>query len=209
VDWQMELDPWGNTRKEYNRLKLYQPIRMQGQHLDEASGLFYNRYRYYDPKLGRYISQDPIGLMGGTNVFVYPLNPMHWVDPMGLDPTTAHKPVDIGKASGWWDKITAVKKWKESVAAGKASRINSETLTCKRAAEREKRYEEGRQNKLEDGAAVVRDVFAGELSDAVERGVTDPSGIMEWYGYMTADVPDCQLLLGLSENKVDIEFFKK
>ena len=40
VDWQIELDPWGNTRKEYNRLNLYQPMRMQGQHLDEGTGLF-------------------------------------------------------------------------------------------------------------------------------------------------------------------------
>ncbi|UHM92582.1 RHS repeat-associated core domain-containing protein [Rahnella victoriana] len=44
---------------------MYQPIRMQGQHYDEESGLHYNRHRYYDPTLGRYITQDPIGLLGG------------------------------------------------------------------------------------------------------------------------------------------------
>ena len=42
-----------------------QPIRFQGQYHDEESGLYYNRYRYYAPKLGRYVSQDPIGLLGG------------------------------------------------------------------------------------------------------------------------------------------------
>ncbi len=84
IDWQIELDPWGNTLKEYNPLDLYQPIRMQGQQLDEDSGLFYNRYRYYDPKLGRYISRDPIGLLGGMNSYLYSGNPNYWFDPMGL-----------------------------------------------------------------------------------------------------------------------------
>ncbi|MBJ3456916.1 hypothetical protein JGC22_24745, partial [Salmonella enterica subsp. enterica serovar Agona] len=32
---------------------------------DEESGLYYNRHRYYNPGQGRYITQDPIGLMGG------------------------------------------------------------------------------------------------------------------------------------------------
>ena len=57
---------------------------MQGQHYDEETGLHYNRHRYYDPMLGRYITQDPIGLAGGMNKFVYSLNPLQWVDPLGL-----------------------------------------------------------------------------------------------------------------------------
>ncbi|MDC2861390.1 RHS repeat-associated core domain-containing protein [Delftia sp. DT-2] len=55
IDWHIELDPWGSCIREYNPNHLHQPIRMQGQHLDEESGLFYNRHRYYDPALGRYI----------------------------------------------------------------------------------------------------------------------------------------------------------
>nr|WP_050858882.1 DUF6531 domain-containing protein [Paracidovorax oryzae] len=65
IDWQIELDPWGNTVKEHNPLGLHQPIRMQGQHDEgDGAGLFYNRHRYYDPGMGRYVSQDPIGLAG-------------------------------------------------------------------------------------------------------------------------------------------------
>ncbi|THJ29935.1 RHS repeat-associated core domain-containing protein, partial [Lampropedia aestuarii] len=45
----------------------------------------YNRYRYYDPQLGAYINQDPIGLAGGKlNLFTYPDNPNQWSDPFGL-----------------------------------------------------------------------------------------------------------------------------
>ena len=63
---------------------LQQPIRFQGQWQDEETGLYYNRYRYYDPKQGRYITQDPIGLAGGFNSYAYVANPTGWVDPLGL-----------------------------------------------------------------------------------------------------------------------------
>ena len=62
-----------------------QPIWFQGQWLDEESGLYYNRYRYYDPTQGRYVTQDPIGLWGGLNGYAYPINPLRRVDPLGLD----------------------------------------------------------------------------------------------------------------------------
>jgi RHS repeat-associated protein len=64
---------------------LEQPFRFQGQQFDEETGLHYNRYRYYDPGVGRFISQDPIGLRGGSNLFAYVQNPMGWVDPFGLN----------------------------------------------------------------------------------------------------------------------------
>lgn len=61
-----------------------QPFRFQGQQFDEETGLHYNRYRYYDPVVGRFASQDPIGLSGGFNLFFYGQNPLSWIDPMGL-----------------------------------------------------------------------------------------------------------------------------
>src|SRR5262249_55500770 len=43
------------------------PIRFLGHYADAETGLFYNRYRYYDPELGRYLSPDPVELLGGLN----------------------------------------------------------------------------------------------------------------------------------------------
>ncbi len=84
IDWSIELDAWGNTLSEHNPENLYQPIRFQGQHHDPESGMHYNRHRYYDSKIGRYVTQDPIGLEGGSNLYRYPLNPSRLIDPLGL-----------------------------------------------------------------------------------------------------------------------------
>ncbi|EXB48552.1 RHS repeat-associated core domain protein [Acinetobacter sp. 1000160] len=52
---------------------------------DQETGLHYNRYRYYSPYVGRFISKDPIGLLGGNNVYAYAPNPVGWIDPLGLN----------------------------------------------------------------------------------------------------------------------------
>ncbi|MGU7768716.1 RHS repeat-associated core domain-containing protein [Burkholderia sp. MR1-5-21] len=63
---------------------IMQPLRLQGQYEDEETGLHYNRYRYYDPHSGSFISQDPIGLAGGINPYQYAPNQIGWIDPLGL-----------------------------------------------------------------------------------------------------------------------------
>jgi RHS repeat-associated protein len=65
-----------------------QPFRLQGQQFDEETGLHYNRFRYYDPGIGRFVSQDPIGLSGGFNLMLYGPDPLRWVDPWGLAGST-------------------------------------------------------------------------------------------------------------------------
>ncbi|MHC8373563.1 RHS repeat-associated core domain-containing protein [Pseudomonas sp. MDT1-85] len=64
--------------------QLEQPLRFQGQYFDAESGLHYNRHRYYNPDIGRYLTPDPIKLAGGLNQYQYTPNPTGWVDPLGL-----------------------------------------------------------------------------------------------------------------------------
>jgi RHS repeat-associated protein len=53
--------------------------------MDEGNGLLYMRARYYDPETGRFINKDPIGLVGGINMYAYVTNnPINFVDPLGL-----------------------------------------------------------------------------------------------------------------------------
>ena len=61
-----------------------QNLRFQGQYFDQETGLHYNRFRYYDPDVGRFVSQDPIGLAGGANNYQYAPNPAGWTDEFGL-----------------------------------------------------------------------------------------------------------------------------
>ena len=84
-----------------------QPFRFQGQFFDGETGLHYNRFRYYDSDVGMFISRDPIGLLGGNNVFQYAPNPIGWIDPWGLSQTywldkalaTAERPVGAGQTA--------------------------------------------------------------------------------------------------------------
>ncbi|WKU82510.1 RHS element core protein [Escherichia albertii] len=85
TEWRGEYDEWGNQLNEENLQQLYQPYRLPGQQYDDESGLCYNRNRYYDPLQGRYITQDPIGLDGGLNPYPYSLNPIEYIDPLGLE----------------------------------------------------------------------------------------------------------------------------
>jgi len=85
IVWAVKRDPWGNIEEEYNPQGIEQPIGLPGQRLDKETGLYYNRYRYYDPKIGSYINQDPIGLRGGLNTSIYGVNnPLIFIDPIGL-----------------------------------------------------------------------------------------------------------------------------
>ena len=65
-----------------------------GQYYDEESELHYNRFRYYSPETGQYLSHDPIGLRGGFNPYGYVFNPSVLVDPLGLKGCTVTKAGD-------------------------------------------------------------------------------------------------------------------
>ena len=64
--WEAQLDIYGRVRTFAGRSLSECPFRYQGQYQDSETGLYYNRFRYYSPDEGVYISQDPIGLAGGN-----------------------------------------------------------------------------------------------------------------------------------------------
>ncbi len=82
VLWQWETEAFGSSKPKIETIKM--PLRMAGQYADDELGLFYNYYRFYDPNMGRYIENDPIGLEGGLNVYGYVGgSPLHKIDPTG------------------------------------------------------------------------------------------------------------------------------
>jgi RHS repeat-associated protein len=88
--WQATYEPFGkatvNEDPDGNGGLVKNHVRLPGQYYDQETGLHYNWHRYYDPKIGRYISSDPIGLAGGLNTYLYArANPLLYLDPDGLD----------------------------------------------------------------------------------------------------------------------------
>jgi RHS repeat-associated protein len=67
-------------------------IRFQGKYFDPETGLHYHRNRYYHPVIGRYIHQNPLGLLAGNNHYEYVLNPLMSLDPLGLSEKIADCP---------------------------------------------------------------------------------------------------------------------
>ena len=60
-------------------------LRFPGQYFDQETGLHYNWSRYYNPKIGRYLTSDLAGLRGGLNTYLYAAaNPLYFVDFTGL-----------------------------------------------------------------------------------------------------------------------------
>ncbi|AOI86442.1 RHS repeat-associated core domain-containing protein [Burkholderia cepacia] len=104
--WQARYKVWGNSVQEewiarapqrpasaWGDVQVTAPVpthvprsqnqRFQGQYLDRETGLHYSTFRFYDPDIGRFINPDPIGLIGGTNLYQYGPNPIVWIDPWG------------------------------------------------------------------------------------------------------------------------------
>lgn len=91
IVWKAQYKAWGECKVEQAKSDFFENseiisnnIRFQGQYFDCETGLHYNRYRYYSPYVGRFISKDPIGLLDGYNIYAYVPNPVGWVDPLGL-----------------------------------------------------------------------------------------------------------------------------
>jgi RHS repeat-associated protein len=80
--WKAQLDVFGVARVDAARTAC--PWRWPGQYEDAETGLYYNRFRYYDPEAGRYVSQDPIGLAGGLALYGYVVDSVLRTDPLGL-----------------------------------------------------------------------------------------------------------------------------
>lgn len=83
VEWSHRSWTFGET-KEFSADSVTCDIRFQGQWFDGESGLCYNRFRYYDAEASAYVSNDPIGLLGGYNQRAYCINTTKYIDPLGL-----------------------------------------------------------------------------------------------------------------------------
>ena len=80
VVWSADYKPFGGVNIATSEVG--NNFRFAGQYYDQEIGIHYNWHRYYDPRTGRYLRSDPIGLAGGINLYSYVLNnPINKIDP--------------------------------------------------------------------------------------------------------------------------------
>jgi RHS repeat-associated protein len=86
--WQASYNSFGEASIDEELFKTHgikNPLRFPGQYHDQETNLHYNFKRYYDPQLGRYLREDPLGTEGsGLNLYAYAnLNPFKYKDARG------------------------------------------------------------------------------------------------------------------------------
>jgi RHS repeat-associated protein len=80
-----QYDAWGNLETGASD----SGYAFTGREWDADTGLYYYRARYYDARFGRFMSEDPIGLRGGVNLYAYvDSSPVGRTDPLGLQATS-------------------------------------------------------------------------------------------------------------------------
>jgi RHS repeat-associated protein len=150
--WKAQLDVYGAARTDVMTTSC--PWRWPGQYEDEETGLYYNRFRYYDPEAGRYFSQDPIGLLGGLTRYGYVYDPLAWLDPFGLSKCGP---------GGFKRGITEEEIDAMNKSLGGTNVMNSSIGSAIAAAER-------REGFWSKAAAMVRDIAGGHMfNDANKR----------------------------------------
>ncbi len=97
VVWLAELSAFGQATVVVDQLPM--PLRFRGQYHDPETGLHYNRFRYYAPQWGRYLTRDPLTFVAGTNHYLYAeADPINNADVYGLF-TLTWRMVGIAAAS--------------------------------------------------------------------------------------------------------------
>ena len=172
--WAARLSPYGAATVTVAS-GLVLNLRFPGHYFDAAIGLHYNRFRYYDPVLGRYIQSDPIGLGGGPNVYAYPAGPLVRVDVRGLTGGDGAACPGEKKAK---PKEGGAKKEDTGAADGKPQAIEGSDWKFKPDRDEDRRGAPG--NMHEEYRAAVDDAFArtGVPKDefTVTKTATDING---------------------------------
>lgn len=109
VIWEASYRAWGRL-KQIEGKEGKQLLRLQGQYADLETGLYYNRYRYYDADTARYLTYDPVSLLGGANSYQYASNSTFWIDPLGLSKKTCPKNPICNACTGR-DPASEAKNW--------------------------------------------------------------------------------------------------
>ncbi|WP_371688410.1 RHS repeat-associated core domain-containing protein [Snodgrassella alvi] len=115
IVWACSYQLWGKPIQEIEHSQIQQNLRYQGQYLDRETGLHYNTFRYYDPDIGRFTQPDPIGLLGGFNLYQYAPNGLMWIDRWGWS---------CEPSKGFKRKNSVTKRWLNRLTSKKPEEVH-------------------------------------------------------------------------------------
>uniref|UniRef100_UPI002FE00F48 RHS repeat-associated core domain-containing protein n=1 Tax=Noviherbaspirillum sp. TaxID=1926288 RepID=UPI002FE00F48 len=171
VVWLAKYRAWGRVHA-LDKEEVKQPLRFQGQYEDRETGLFYNRYRYYDPDTARYIMQDPIGLVGGTNPFSYAPSSTGWIDPLGLSGKPLPNGTQVNRIGGNSIENLRLKEAETKLNPPGISVLHS---TCPANASKQMREAFPKATGLQQAAGTVSSGSADKIREAGFDVIEDPT----------------------------------
>ncbi|MFO0547056.1 MAG: DUF6531 domain-containing protein [Polyangiaceae bacterium] len=107
VAWRASHSAWGDvvdSTKDAGAPTVASPFRLLGQYHDEETGLAYTRFRYFEAATGRWLSPDPLGLLGGANLLGFDGAPSRVTDPLGLAVSTCEVALDANAVTGMFER---------------------------------------------------------------------------------------------------------
>ncbi|MFS6938996.1 RHS repeat-associated core domain-containing protein, partial [Neisseria animaloris] len=175
--WYGSYSAWGSLSSE-NKIypNIHQPFRLQNQYCDAETGLHYNFFRYYDPGCGRFVTQDPIGLEAGSNLYIFAVNVQAWVDPLGLDELYAL----VARKDGWYP----VMQWGQKKAVGEIYLKEGELWKIGTSKNASKRYSQRYLDSIGPGVdmKIIHSDISLKLTRLLER--MRIRGYEVWKGFL-------------------------
>lgn len=177
IAWQAQLDLYGVARTDVAQVPC--PWRWPGQYEDPETGLYYNRFRYYDPEAGQYISPDPLELDGGPTLYAYVDDPLAYFDYFGLIDGGSYYGVRSSSVGGEVNHVPAWSSFKNLTSApnapaghGSASAVWMDTVDHRQTASCGSSASASTWR-----ATQAAHISAGDWHHAIEMDVLDIQGI--------------------------------
>ena len=165
-----------------------------GRQLDKEADLYYYRNRYYDPPTGRFITKDPIGLLGGINPYIYVNNnPTNYIDPYGNIALDAPISIAIGLAALYITNPEFRKAMETALERGvnRIKEISEEIASqCPLFTKNEEKSEEDSKKHTPEQEALVELAKEAAKNGANEE---DAETLVEWgqeYGFPNSRGPE-------------------